>query len=103
MQNNNARLGIILMLSATLVFAIQDGLSRQLADKYNVMTVVMIRYWFFAAFVVAWSYMQGHGVRKVAQTAHPILQILRGILLVAEICVAITAYTVMGGVLGAWK
>jgi len=96
MQNNNARLGIILMLSATLVFAIQDGLSRQLADKYNVMTVVVIRYWFFAAFVVAWSYFQGQGVRKVAQTAHPILQTLRGMLLVAEICVAITAYTVIG-------
>jgi len=96
MDNKNVRLGILLMLSATLVFAIQDGISRQLADKYNVMTVVMIRYWFFAAFVVAWSHFRGGGIRKVAHTTQPLIQIFRGVLLVAEISVMVYAYTLLG-------
>ena len=96
MDKKNVRLGIILMLSAMLVFAIQDGISRQLADKYNVMTVVMIRYWFFAAFVVAWSHFRGGGICKVAHTTQPIIQIFRGVLLVAEICVMVFAYTLLG-------
>ena len=79
-----------------LVFAIQDGISRQLAGKYNVMTVVMIRYWFFAAFVLAWSHFRGGGIRKVAHTTQPIIQIFRGILLVAEISVMVYAYTLLG-------
>ena len=35
-DGQNVRLGIALMLIATLVFATQDGLSRYLAEKYSV-------------------------------------------------------------------
>lgn len=95
-MQNNARLGIFLMLATTLVFAIQDGISRQLAETYNVMTVVMIRYWFFAAFVVAWAHYRGGGIRHIAHSAQPLLQVFRGVLLVAEICVAVTGFTMLG-------
>lgn len=95
-MHNNPRLGILLMLATTLVFAIQDGISRQLADTYNVMTVVMIRYWFFAAFVVAWAHYRGGGIRHIAHSAQPFLQVFRGVLLVAEICVAVTGFTLLG-------
>lgn len=95
-MHNNARLGILLMLATTLVFAIQDGISRQLADTYNVMTVVMFRYWFFAAFVVAWAHTRGGGIRHIAHSAQPLLQVFRGVLLVAEICVAVTGFTMLG-------
>ena len=47
------RTGIILMVVVTFIFAMQDGISRHLAGSYNVIMVIMIRYWFFAAFVVA--------------------------------------------------
>ena len=53
MSQNNASLGIGLMIATTFVFAIQDGISQHLAREYNVMMIVMIRYWFFAAFVIA--------------------------------------------------
>ena len=96
MHRNNARLGILLMLATTLVFAIQDGISRHLAETYNVMTVVMFRYWFFAAFVLAWAHYRGGGVRHIAHSAQPMLQACRGLLLVVEICVAVTAYTMLG-------
>ena len=51
-MQNNTRLGIWLMCATALIFAIQDGISRHLAGEYNVLMIVMIRYWFFAAFVI---------------------------------------------------
>lgn len=84
------------MVATTLVFAVQDGLSRHLASEYNVMMIVMIRYWFFAAFVVAIARRKAGGIRTVARTSQPILQALRGLLLAAEICVMVAAFTILG-------
>ena len=36
MTDQNTRLGILLMIGTTFVFAMQDGLSRHLAGAYNV-------------------------------------------------------------------
>lgn len=96
MPENNARLGIILMIATTFVFAMQDGISRHLAGQYNVYMIVMIRYWFFASFVIAWARMQQGSVRKVAHTRQPILQIVRALLLVAEICVMVLGFIYLG-------
>lgn len=90
------RLGIGLMILTSAVFALQDGVSRHLAENYNVMTVVMIRFWFLAVFVVALAAVQGGGIRRVARTAQPGLQIFRGVLLVAEICVTVLAFVLLG-------
>ena len=95
-QGNNTRLGILLMVATSLVFAVQDGLSRHLAGEYNVLMVVMIRYWFFAAFVIALAARSQGGLRAAARTRQPLLQAFRGVLLVAEICVMVTAFTVLG-------
>ncbi|MGJ8556488.1 MAG: DMT family transporter [Sulfitobacter geojensis] len=95
-QSNNIPLGIGLMIATTFVFAVQDGLSRHLAGEYNVLMVVMIRYWFFAAFVVAIARRNAGGVRAAAQTHQPVLQAFRGVLLAAEICVMVAAFTVLG-------
>ena len=84
------------MIATTFVFAVQDGLSRYLASEYNTVLVVMIRYWFFAAFVVALSASRKGGVRRVAATSQPVLQITRGVLLVAEICVMVIAFVKLG-------
>ncbi|MCM2563684.1 DMT family transporter [Lutimaribacter sp. EGI FJ00015] len=96
MKESNARLGILLMVSTTFVFAIQDGISRHLAGEYNVLMVVMIRYWFFAAFVTAIAARKAGGIRAAAATSQPWLQAFRAVLLVAEICVAIWGFTVLG-------
>jgi len=34
-QTNNISAGIMLMIAATVVFALQDGVSRHLAGSYN--------------------------------------------------------------------
>lgn len=96
MNETNNRLGILLMIATTFVFAMQDGISRHLASEYNVYLVVMIRYWFFAAFVVALSARRPGGLRKAATTAHPILQCIRGALLALEIVVTVLAFTLLG-------
>ena len=94
-QPNN-RLGIALMADAVVVFALQDGLSRYLAETYNVLMVVTIRYWFFAAFVVFISTRAEGGIRQAVRTKQLGLQIFRGALLAAEICVMVLAFTYLG-------
>ncbi len=96
MDQTNTRLGILLMIATTFVFAAQDGISRHLAGEYNVLMVVMIRYWFFAAFVTAIAARKSGGIRAAARTRQPILQIFRGLLLATEICVMIYAFTLLG-------
>lgn len=95
-QSNNVRLGVALMLFTTVIFALQDGISRHLADAYNVYMVVMIRYWFFAAFVIAIAARRAGGVRRVAHTKQPVLQVFRGVLLALEVCVMVTGFTLLG-------
>ena len=96
MIKQNEHLGIFLMVITTIVFASQDGLSKYLATEYNVYMVVMIRYWFFAAFVVTISSRKPGGVKQVAKTKTPLLQIFRSLILVAEMCVTILAFTLLG-------
>ncbi|WP_255450650.1 DMT family transporter [Tateyamaria sp. syn59] len=95
-QGNNTRLGIALMVAVSVVFASQDGISRHLAAEYNVFMVVMIRYWFFAAFVISVAARKAGGLRAAARTRQPVVQGLRGLLLAAEICVMVTAFTILG-------
>jgi drug/metabolite transporter (DMT)-like permease len=92
----NTRKGILLMVAATLVFAAQDGLSRHLAGSYNLLMVVMIRYWFFAAFVLTLTTRQPGGLAAALRPHYPLLQVIRGLLLAAEVCVIVLAFVRLG-------
>ena len=92
----NTRLGIWLMITTTLIFAAQDGISRHLAAEYNVLMVIMIRYWFFAAFVIAIAARQAGGVRRAAATRQLWVQAFRGVLLATEVCVMVLGFTYLG-------
>ena len=96
MITQNIQKGIILMVITTIIFAVQDSLSRYLAGEYNTLMIVMIRYWFFAFFVIAISARQAGGIRAATKTAFPILQILRGLILAAEICVMVIGFVKLG-------
>ncbi|MDJ1015396.1 MAG: DMT family transporter [Paracoccaceae bacterium] len=96
MSPQSTRLGIFLMISTTFVFAAQDGISRHLASEYNLLMVVMIRYWFLAAFVVTIAMRRAGGLRAAAATRQPVLQSARAILLVAEICVTVWSFVIVG-------
>ena len=96
MTEQNTRLGIWLMIATTLVFALQDGISRHLAGEYSVFMVVMIRFWFFAVFVTAMAARKAGGLRNAVRSHHPMLQITRGVLLAAEVCVMVVAFVMLG-------
>jgi drug/metabolite transporter (DMT)-like permease len=84
------------MIATSLVFACQDGMSRYLASRYDVVTVVMIRYWFFALFVLATAQAQAGGIPRVAATGRLWMQVARGILLVVEICLTVLSFVLLG-------
>ncbi|MEM9581595.1 MAG: DMT family transporter [Pseudomonadota bacterium] len=88
--------GIWLMILTMFIFAMQDGISRHLAGEYNVIMVVMVRYWFFAAFVLTVSAKKAGSVANAARTKQPVLQSFRGLLLAAEVCVMVLAFTLLG-------
>ncbi|WP_096784418.1 DMT family transporter [Rhodobacter sp. CZR27] len=96
MTEQNTRLGIGLMVLTTFIFALQDGISRHLAEHYSVFMVVMIRFWFFAAFVMLLAARQAGGLARAARSRYPLLQALRGVLLVAEVCVMVISFVKLG-------
>ena len=96
MTDQNTRLGILLMIATSFIFAMQDGISRHLAGTYNVWMVVMIRFWFFALFVIVMAARRPGGLGRAVTTKYPLLQILRGLLLAAEVCIMVTAFVLLG-------
>lgn len=95
-QPTDNRLGILLMVLTTFIFAVQDGLSRHLAGQYNVLMIVMIRYWFFAAFVIFVAVRQAGGIRAASASRMPWIQAMRGLLLAIEICVMVAGFVLLG-------
>ena len=92
----NTRAGIWLMIATTVVFAVQDGISRHLGTNYSVYMVVMIRFWFFALFVIALAARAPGGIRAATRSAMPWVQLARGLILVAEIAVMLVAFVKLG-------
>ena len=95
-MKNDIRLGIILMLSATLFFAIMDGVSRYLAETYNVMVINMLRAWVLAFIVILISMRKGKGIKKVSISGNYFLQIIRGVILITCVCIGVYSFTILG-------
>ena len=93
---SNPALGIRFVLLATLLFALQDGISKHLAESYPVPWFVMFRYWFFALFVLTLSSRQAGGVAAARRTRVPLLQITRGVLLALQIVVIVYSFDLIG-------
>lgn len=96
MMTQTTRRGIGLIMLAMVVFGAQDALSRHLAAEYGILLVLTIRFWFFAAFVIALSARAKGGLRTVASTRCPGLQILRGLTLVAQLILLIEGFVRIG-------
>ena len=91
--------GYFLTLVAVTIFAIQDGISKYLGSHYSPIFIVMVRYWFFAAFVVLMA-ARGFGIVQTARTNRPFLQITRGFLLSAEIIIFVYGLSRAGMAMG---
>lgn len=84
------------MILVTAIFAGQDAVSRHLGQRYSVMSVVMIRYWAFAIFVVALAAARPGGLRAAVRSKRPGLQVFRSVLLAAEIVITVISFVVLG-------
>ena len=95
-MSRNPTRGIWLMIAAVASFAAQDGFSRYLAEEYNTLMVVMIRYWVFAAFVLVLALRRAEGLRTAIASRRMGAHVLRATLLVTEVCVIVYGYTLIG-------
>ena len=93
---NNVKNGILIIILATLFFAIMDGVSRYLAETYNVFVINMIRSWVLALLVISISLRKKNGLKKVITTKQPYIQFTRGILLILAILIGVYSFTKLG-------
>ncbi|MCO5730825.1 DMT family transporter [Rhizobium sp. SSA_523] len=88
--------GLVFALAAVTIFAGQDAISKHLATHYPPIFITMIRYWVFGIFVILLSARSKGGIAGAARSARPLLQILRGLILVTQIVMAITSFALVG-------
>ncbi|MEL6297403.1 MAG: DMT family transporter [Pseudomonadota bacterium] len=92
----DTRRGIAFMLATMLVFSTQDGVSKLLAEHYPPIFVVMIRYWAFALFAIAFASAQPQGFAATVRTRRPLIHLARGLLLAAQISLLTYSFAVLG-------
>ncbi|MDQ0467869.1 DMT family transporter [Labrys wisconsinensis] len=88
--------GFAFALAAITLFSLQDGISKHLAEGYSPAFVTMVRYWAFGLFTLVLSSRMPGGLRAVARSNVPLVQIARGVLLALQVIVAITCFAVIG-------
>ena len=93
---NSQQSGYVFALSAFVVFASQDAISKHLAEFYHPVMITFIRFWPFAIFAVFLAARAPGGIRGALRTRHPVLQVLRGLLLVSQIALAMAAFAQAG-------
>ncbi|MCE5974712.1 DMT family transporter [Sinirhodobacter sp. WL0062] len=96
MTEQNTSRGILLMAIVTFIFAMQDGISRHLAETYNVYMALMVRFWFFAGFVLVVAARAPGGLRRATRSAHPWLQVFRSVVLIVEVIVMVQSFVYLG-------
>ena len=95
-MTTSSKKGIITLIIATFFLALMDGMSRYMAELYDVLNINMLRFWIIGSFVILVS-LRGRGVlRSILKTKQPIAQISRGLLFISSLLMAIYSYTQVG-------
>ena len=96
MTTSPKKRGIITLIIATFFLALMDGMSRYMAELYDVLNINMFRFWIIGSFVILVS-LRGRGVlRSILNTKQPVAQISRGLLFISSLLMAIYSYTQVG-------
>ena len=96
MTTSSKKRGIITLIIATFFLALMDGMSRYMAELYDVLNINMFRFWIIGSFVILIS-LRGRGVlRSILKTKQPVAQISRGLLFISSLLMAIYSYTQVG-------
>lgn len=88
--------GYLFAFAAIVIFATQDGFTKYLSNHYPPILLTMIRFWAFAVFVTLMAAAAPGGLRKSVTTRHPMLQGLRGVMLVSEIVLVVLSFKLAG-------
>ena len=83
-RTDNVGRAIVLTLITIGVFGVQDAISKVLVQTYSPFQITMMRYWGFAAFSLI-LVMRQAPLRQAFRSNVPIWQVLRGVLLMADI------------------
>jgi len=83
-RTDNIGRAIVLTLITIGVFGVQDAISKILVQTYSPFQITMMRYWGFAAFSL-FLVMRQAPLRQALNSKVPWWQILRGLLLMADI------------------
>lgn len=84
-SSSDASKGIALILASTVVFGVQDAITKHLAQDLAASQIVMVRFTAFALFILILVARKPGGVRRATAAKRPWLQIVRSLILVAEI------------------
>ena len=95
-MTTSSKKGIITLIIATFFLALMDGMSRYMAELYDVLNINMFRFWIIGSFVILVS-LRGRGVlRLILKTKQPVAQVSRGLLFISSLLMAIYSYTQVG-------
>lgn len=83
-RTDNVGRAIVLTLITIGVFGVQDAISKVLVQTYSPFQITMMRYWGFAAFSLL-LVMRQAPLRQALNSKVPMWQVLRGVLLMADI------------------
>ena len=95
-MQNNVLFGITLMVITTFMFSSMDGVSRYLAEKNNVFTLVTMRYWFIALVMIITCLFIRNRVSDILNTKQPYIQFSRGVILSLNNCLVVYTFTLLG-------
>ena len=95
-MQNNVLFGITLMVITTFMFSSMDGVSRYLAEKNNVFTLVTMRYWFIAFVMIVTCLFIKNRISDILNTNQPYIQFSRGVILSLNNCLVVYTFTLLG-------
>ena len=95
-MQNNVLFGITLMVITTFMFSSMDGVSRYLAEKNNVFTLVTMRYWFIAFVMMITCVFIKNRISDILNTKQPYIQFSRGVILSLNNCLVVYTFTLLG-------
>lgn len=88
--NDDRPRGIALLIAATFCLACMDAVSKYLATRYAVPQILAIRFAIFTVFALLIA--RPISLRHAFATHHPILQVVRSLVLVLEVSVFVVAF-----------
>ena len=84
------------MVITTFMFSSMDGVSRYLAEKNNVFTLVTMRYWFIAFVMMITCVFIKNRISDILNTKQPYIQFSRGVILSLNNCLVVYTFTLLG-------